>query len=149
MTTKALMYLAMLSMAFTTATANDGPRPVKEINAKPNSLITAFMKAHQNGDAALFDAVLKDGAVIKINRKDKISSHSKSDVVQFYRKSGEIILNCSCNFEILSSNDCTMLARVDFKFPEFVQQNFVYMEKDRKGAWKITEINRFNVSQGI
>ncbi|WP_316794387.1 hypothetical protein [Pedobacter frigoris] len=144
MKTRFLMYLAILSMAFTTLSAK-ADRPVNEINIKPNSVIEAFIKANLNGNAALFDVVLKDGATIKVNRKDKVIEHSKSEILDFYKKSGEIMLNCSSDFEILTTNDCTILARVDFKFPSFVQQNYISIERDRKGAWKITHVNRFNV----
>ncbi|TKC09121.1 hypothetical protein [Pedobacter frigoris] len=138
------MYLVVLSMAFTTLSAK-ADRPINEINVKPNSVIEAFVKANLNGNASLFNIVLQDGAVIKINRKDKVIQHSKSEIIDFYKKSGEIKLNCTTDFEILSTNDCTILARVDFKFPSFVQQNYISIEKDRKGAWKITNVNRFNV----
>ncbi|HKG06819.1 MAG TPA: hypothetical protein VKB19_10200, partial [Pedobacter sp.] len=76
---------------------------------------------------------------------NNIIAHTKSDLVRFCKKIQGVVLNCASYHEILSSSDCVVIARVDFKFPEFVQQNYVTVEKDASGAWRISQISRFNL----
>jgi hypothetical protein len=141
---KVLLYAVMLSMAVTVANARPG-YPSKSVNAKASNVIEAFVDAHTHADAALFNAILNSNAVVKLNRQDQVVEHTKSELVSFCRKSGLIDLNCSADYEVLSSSECVVMARVDFKFPEFIQQNYVTIEKDKKGLWKITQINRFSI----
>lgn len=86
-----------------------------------------------------------NGAVLKLNKQDELITHTKSDLITFYKRSGLISLNCTSDYQVLSSNECVVLARVDFRFPGFVQQNYITIEKDKKGLWKISQINRFNI----
>lgn len=141
---KVLVYAVMLSMAVTVASARPD-YPSKSVNAKASNVIEAFVNAHTHGDAALFNAILNGNAVIKLNRRDQIVTQTKSELVGFCKKSGPVDLNCTADYEVLSSSDCVVMARIDFKFPEFVQQNYVTIEKDKKGLWKITNINRFGI----
>lgn len=139
---KVLLYAVMLSIATTVANARPD-YPSKSVNAKASNVIEAFIEAHTNADAALFNAILNNDAVLKLSRQEQIVTHTKSELVSFYKKSGPITLNCSSDYKVLSSCQCRVMARIDFKFPQFVQQNYVTIEKDKKGQWKITHINRF------
>lgn len=141
---KILMFLAILSIATTVAAAKDD-HPVKNVNARAVSVLDAFIEAHIHNDAALFNKILHEGALLKVNKQEEIVKHTKKELIRFYKKGGELLLNCEASQEILSECDCIVMARVDFKFPEFVQQNYVQIEKDKDGNWKITQINRFNV----
>jgi len=141
---KILWYAVMLSI--TTTVANARPDyPSKSVNAKASNVIEAFVDAHTHADAALFNAILNSSAILKLNRQDEVVTHTKSQLVAFYKRLGLMNLNCSSGYEVLSSSECVVMARVDFKFPEFVQQNYVTIEKDKKGLWKITQINRFSM----
>ncbi|WP_285056027.1 hypothetical protein [Pedobacter ginsengisoli] len=141
---KILWYAVMLSI--TTTVANARPDyPSKSVNAKASNVIEAFVDAHTHADAALFNAILNSSAILKLNRQDEVVTHTKSQLVTFYKRVGLMNLNCSSGYEVLSSSECVVMARVDFKFPEFVQQNYVTIEKDKKGLWKITQINRFSI----
>lgn len=141
---KVLLYAVMLSVATTVANAKPD-YPSKSVNAKASNVIEAFMDAHTHADAALLNVILNSNAVLKLNRQEEIVTHTKSELVGFYKRSGLIDLNCSSDYEVLSSSECVVMARIDFKFPEFVQQNYLIIEKDKKGLWKITQINRFNI----
>ena len=141
---KILWFAVMLSI--TTTVANARPDyPSKSVNAKASNVIEAFVDAHTHADAALFNAILNSSAILKLNRQDEVVTHTKSQLVAFYKRLGLMNLNCSSGYEVLSSSECVVMARVDFKFPEFVQQNYVTIEKDKKGLWKITQINRFSM----
>jgi len=140
---KILMFAMLLGITCTVAAAKPG-NPTKNVTARASNVIEAFVDAHMHGDAAMFNAILHTGAQLKLNRQGEVVMHSKSELVNFYKKSGLIQLNCTSDYTILSSNDCAVMARVDFKFPEFVQQHYVTIEKDKKGQWRISQINQFN-----
>jgi len=140
---KILLFLAVLSMAATAARANE-EKPVSKVTARASSVLEAYVEAHINNDAVLYGQILNDGALMKVNRQDQIVQYTKKELVSFYKKAGKLLLNCKSNVEILSECDCIVIARVDFKFPEFIQQNYVQIEKAKDGQWKITQISRFN-----
>ena len=139
---KILLFLAVLSTATTAATAKED-KPVRNVNAKASSVLEAYVEAHISNDAVLYNQILNDGAVLKVNRQDRVVQHTKKELINFYKKAGKLVLNCKANLEILSECDCIVLARVDFEFPEFVQHNYVQIEKGKNGHWKIMQINRF------
>lgn len=137
-------YLALLCIAFTTANATE-VKPGKKINlAKPSAVIDAFMEAQAKGDVALFDQVLANDLVMKVNRPNSINFHTKQNIMTYYGKNADVLQGCRPKYEVLSGNDSVVLARVDFKFATFVQQNFIALQKDDSGEWKITELNRFD-----
>lgn len=119
-------------------------QPLAKVNASADNVIEAFVNANKFGDAGLLNAVLNPGAVIRLNRGAQVITQSKSDLVAFYKRSGGVEMNCKADYKILSASDNTVTARIDFSFPEFVQQHFVTIEKDRKGRWKITQISKFS-----
>lgn len=137
-------YLALLCIAFTTANATE-VKPVKKVNlTKPAAVINAYIEAQVKGDIALFDQVLANELVMKVNRPDRINFHTKENIMTYYGKNADVLRGCQPNYEILSSRNTAILVRIDFKFDTFVQQNFVALEKDSLGEWKITQLNRFN-----
>ena len=140
---KILMFLAILGIASTASLANED-RPLASVNARASSVLDAYIEAHINNDADLFNQILNDGATLKVNRQDQIVKHSKRELIKFYKKGGKLLLNCEAEQEILSECGCIMIARVDFRYPAFVQQNYIQIEKDKDGSWKITQINRIN-----
>lgn len=139
-----LMFLAILSIAVTTANA-EGVEPSRKVNvSRAANVIDAFIEAQVKGDASLFQQILADDMVMKVNRPTSINSHTKEDLLTYYKKNPSTLMNCRSNYEILSRSEASIMARIDFKFPTFVQQNFVSLEKDSTGSWKITQLNRFN-----
>ncbi|WP_256004690.1 MULTISPECIES: nuclear transport factor 2 family protein [Pedobacter] len=136
-----LMYTMMLGIVYTAAVA--GPeKPVKNVNESCSTVIEAFVSAYTNGDADLFKRVLHDDAVMSVNRKDQTIKHTRNALISFYKKTGGMKLNCEASHEVISDNGCMMMVRVDFKYPEFVQQNYLTIEKAKSGKWTVTQINR-------
>lgn len=139
-----LMFLAILSIAVTVANA-EGVEPSRKVNAsRAANVIDAFIEAQVKGDASLFKQILADDIVMKVNRPTSINCHTKEDLLSYYKQNPNTLMHCKSNYEILSSSEASIMARVDFKFPTFVQQNFVSLERDSAGSWKITQLNRFN-----
>lgn len=139
-----LMFLAILSIAVTTVNAA-GVEPSRKVNAsKAANVIDAFIEAQVKGDASLFKQILADDIILKVNRPNRINCHTKDALLNYYKQNPAVLLNCAPDYEVLSSSDASIMARIDFKFPTFVQQNFVSLEKDSTGVWKITQLNRYN-----
>jgi len=135
--------MAILSIPFTFAFA-DNDKPAATVNLKSSSVIEAYIDANVHSDARLLNQIMNDQAVLRINRQGRTVEQSKKELVEFYKRSGDITLNCTPNVEILSATDCLVMVRVDFKYPLFTQQNYVMVEKDDNGRWTISQINRFN-----
>lgn len=135
--------MAILSISFTFASA-DNDKPAVSVNLKSSSVIEAYIDANVHCNAALLNQVMDNEAVLKITRQGKVVEQTKKELVDFYKKRGDITLNCTSDFEILSACDCVVMARVDFKYPLFTQQNYVTVVKDENGVWKISQIHRFN-----
>jgi hypothetical protein len=140
---KILTVLAILSMATTAVTATVD-KPVPSVNARASSVLDAYVQAHINNDAELFNQILNENAMFRVNRQEQMVQHSKKELIKFYKKGGKLQLNCTGDLQMLSECGCIAIARVDFTYPGFVQQNYVQIEKDKNGVWKITQINRFN-----
>jgi hypothetical protein len=145
MKTRFLLYLTVLSMVFTAAKATEGEERVKKVNAKPNLVLEAFIDANIYGDAPLFKDILADNMTLRINRPKSVLEQDKDYLVKYYKKNTRPAMNCTGDYQILSRSDASVMAKVNLRFPTFVQQNYVLIEKDKNGAWQITQVNRYDV----
>ena len=118
--------------------------PKKNINSKPADVVSAFIDAQVHTDAKLFDQVMSDRAVVTCCNGREAEKHNKSALMAFYRKQGLTDLNCDSDYEVLSSSGNLVMVRVDFKFPTFLQHNFLTIEKNDRGLWEVTQVNKFN-----
>lgn len=125
---------------------NDDRLLKKTVNSKPLNVVNAFIEATVHTDAKLLNLVLHDHANICVCLGPKLGKHSKEQLVSFYKNLGRTDLNCESDYEIISSSNTLTLVRVDFKFPLFVQRNFITIEQDATGLWEITQVSRFNES---
>lgn len=135
MKTKTLcIFLLAIFAGFQAATA-------KEREDKPfKTVIQYFIDSHINSDAKKLNEVLSEEAVYRIPRRGKIMQQSRSELLSALRKDNGVVQNCSSQFEILGATDALVLARVDFKYPEFTQQNYLTLEKEDNKEWKITVV---------
>lgn len=141
MRTTILTSLAVLGMVIFSSSID----PVKNITAKPDLVINAFIDAQMHNDAKLFNEILDDDAMVNVSRGKTVIKHSKKDLLSFYKKIGYVNLNCKASYEVLSESENVIMSRVDFKFDHFTQQNFLTIQKDKNNNWKVVNINRFNV----
>ncbi|ATP56838.1 hypothetical protein CPT03_10290 [Pedobacter ginsengisoli] len=140
---KILLCMAILSISFTYAFA-DKDKPAASVNLKSSSVIEAYIDANLHYDAALLNQVMDNDAILKITRQGRVIEQTKKELVDFYKKRGDITLNFTSDYEVLSTCDCVVMVRVDFKYPLFTQQNYVTVVKDANGIWKISQVHRFN-----
>lgn len=142
---KTKILLCLMVLGITNAMAFDKKKPVKDYNASSTSVIEGFEEAKSTYNAKLLDVLLDDNVIIKTGRETGVLKHSKAEMVRFFKKNGTIQLNCTVSHHLLSVCDRVVMARVDFQFPEFVQQNYVTMEMNMEGRWKIVQITTFSV----
>lgn len=139
-----LMLCISSTFGFSRSLNNDDQLLKKTVNSKPLSVVNAFIEASVHMDAKLLKLVLNENAKICVCLGQKIGKQSKSQLVAFYKKMGNIDLNCESDYEIISSSNTLVVVRVDLKFPIFIQRNIITMEQGADGLWEITQVNRFN-----
>ncbi|AOM75816.1 nuclear transport factor 2 family protein [Pedobacter steynii] len=143
---KLIMCLTILCIGCTVVygkTAEE--RPLKKtVNSKPSDVVTAYIDASMHTDAKLFNQVMSDQAFVSFCNGRKAEKQRKSALLSFYKKQGPTDLNCESDYEVLSSSGNVVMVRVDFKFPTFLQRNFLTIEKNERGLWEVTQVNKFN-----
>jgi hypothetical protein len=118
--------------------------PKKNINSKPVDVVGAFIDANLHTDAKLFDQVMSGDAFVSFCNGKKAQKQHKAELLAFYKKMGPTDLNCDSDYEVLSSSGNVVMVRVDFKFPTFLQRNFLTIEKNEQGLWQVTQVNKFS-----
>ncbi|GAB3914130.1 hypothetical protein GCM10028826_27590 [Mucilaginibacter boryungensis] len=126
-----------LSAAISTGYASDKTTPGY------NEVINNYIDSYINGNYKKLDKVLSDDACVKIPRADVVLVHSKSKLLEKMKGEGNITQNCESEYKVLDKSDAMIIAKVDFKYREFTQHNYLVLEKDENKEWKITQVCRF------
>ncbi|RDC56817.1 hypothetical protein DU508_06325 [Pedobacter chinensis] len=117
--------------------------------ASHKSVINYFMDSYINSDYKKLKAVLSDDAVYTSNRDVRVIKHKGSDILnQLKKNDGVKQRDCNISSSIISETDALVIARVDISYDLFDgnQQNFVVIEKDKEGEWKITQVYKLYIS---
>ncbi|SHF98685.1 Putative lumazine-binding [Pedobacter caeni] len=133
-----------IGCTFSFGKSPDDRSPKKTVNSKPKDVVSAFIDSYVHTDVKLFDQVMSEDAVVSFCNGRKVEKQTKSALLSFYKQQGETDLNCESDYEILSSSGNVVMVRVDFKFPTFLQRNFLTIEKNEQGIWEVTKVNKFN-----
>jgi len=104
------------------------------------TVITDFMDSFMNSDYKKLDRVLGDNACVKIPRMEKVIVQNRSSLIERMREDSGVKQACTCNYQVIAQSDAIVIARVDFQYTNFKQQNFIVMERDENKKWKITEV---------
>lgn len=126
-----------LSAAISTGYASDKTTPGY------NEVINNYIDSYINGNYKKLDKVLSDDACVKIPRADVVLVHSKSKLLEKMKGEGNVTQNCESEYKVLDKSDAMIIAKVDFKYREFTQHNYLVLEKDENKEWKITQVCRF------
>lgn len=116
--------------------------PVKP-TASHKSVLSYFMNSYLKTDHKLLKQVLRDDAVFTSNRNDEVVSHSASDMLNFMKQNyGLAQQSCEASATVLAESDALVLARVDVHYRNFEgdQQNFLVIEKNKRGEWRIAKV---------
>lgn len=135
---KSILFCTALFAVLTTGTfaAN---RPAPNIQ----NVINEFAESHINTDAAKLAKILSGDAVLKFTKGDEVLSQSNVSIMKIMKQNEGIKQNCSTKIDIIASSSAMAMARVNFIYEDFIIENFLTLELDKNGDWKITRINKF------
>lgn len=105
------------------------------------TVIDDYIDSYVNSNFKKLDKVLGDEARVKMPRGEKVIVQNKSDLLE-RMKADATKQDCTSEYEIIAKSDAIILARVDFQYANFKQQNFLTIEKDENNQWKITQVCR-------
>jgi hypothetical protein len=116
--------------------------------ASHKSVLDYFMESYLNTDYKMLREVLSKDAVFTSNRDVNVVKNNAADVLGLMKKNeGARQQDCHLKATILSKTDALVIARVDVKYDLYNgdQQNFVVIERDKLGEWRITQIYKMFV----
>ncbi|MBO9676544.1 MAG: nuclear transport factor 2 family protein [Sphingobacteriaceae bacterium] len=117
--------------------------------ASHKSVINYYMDSYINSDYKKLKAVLSEDAVFTSNRDVRVVKHKASEILnQLKKNEGVIQRDCNISSTVISETDALVIARVDINYELFdgAQQNFVVIEKNNDGDWKITNVYKVFLS---
>ena len=132
---KAFMACIILILSAAASQANSG----QKVAPGYDKVIKDFIEGHMKSDHAKLKNVLNDDASIKIPRGETVIVQKKSDIVAQMRQSEGTQQNCEPTYEVLAKSDAIVIARVDFKYTNCIQHNYLILEKNQDKEWKITQ----------
>jgi hypothetical protein len=112
-----------------------------------DEVIRSFAAAHINANSKELQSALHDEATFRIPRQQKMMVQRKSDVIKGMDQEVGVKQNCSFSYEVIEKTGAMVLARVDFKYPEFVQRNYMVIERAADLKWKIMNVYKVSVDQ--
>jgi hypothetical protein len=80
---------------------------------------------------------------MKFSKGDEVLSQNQISIMKLMKQNEGIKQNCSTTIDVIASSSAMTLAKVNFVYEDFVIENFLTLELDRNGNWKITSINKF------
>lgn len=138
-----LKFLAILLLGMTVAT-------VSRANEKPTSsyqkVVDDFMQSYLSNDHKKLRTLLSEDAVFSSNRDVRVVKHSASAIISEMKKNEGIHQqDCNISAKIITATDAMVMAQVDVKYEAFDnrQKNYLVLEKDKNGEWKITNVYKF------
>jgi hypothetical protein len=132
---KAFMACIILILSATALQANSG----QKVAPGYDKVIKDFIESHMKSNHSKLENVLNDEANIKIPRGETVLVQNKSDIVAQMQQSEGVQQNCESTYEVLAKSDAIVIARVDFKYANCIQHNYLILEKNQDKEWKITE----------
>ncbi|MDQ7947794.1 MAG: nuclear transport factor 2 family protein [Pedobacter sp.] len=112
------------------------------------SVLNCFVKSYLNTDYKMLKEVLSRDAVFTSNRYEEVVNHDAEDILALMKQNNGVKQeNCQVNSTVLSQSDAIVIARVDVHYELFEgdQQNFVVIEKNKAGEWRITKVYKIFV----
>lgn len=138
-----LKFLAILLLGMTIAT-------VSPANEKPTSsyqkVVDDFMHSYLNNDHKKLKTLLSEDAEFSSNRDVRVIKHSATAIINEMKKNGGVHQqDCNVSAKIITATDAMVMAQVDVKYETFDnrQKNYLILEKDKNGEWKITNVYKF------
>jgi hypothetical protein len=118
-----------------------------EISSKGSNyeaVIGDFIDSFMNSNYKKLDQVLGDNACVKIPRMEKVIMQGRASLIDRMKEDNGIKQNCTNSYEVIAKSEALVVARIDFQYPNFKQQNYIVMEKNDDQQWKITQVCKFS-----
>lgn len=139
-----ILVVCMILVSLATASSGYAKDNGKVSNYE--AVIGDFIDSFMNSNYKKLDNVLSDNACVKIPRAEKVIVQDRSSLVSKMREESGTKQNCSSSYQVIAKSDAIVIARVDFQYPGFKQQNFIVMEKNDDQQWKITQVCKLSVN---
>ncbi len=120
------------------ATANSGYSKHPNVSGYV-AVISDYIDSYTNSDYKKLNKVLSDDACVKIPRADKVLIQNKASLIAQMRVDASV-QQCTSKYEVIAKSDAIVMARVDFQYENFTQQNFIILERNEDKEWKITQV---------
>jgi hypothetical protein len=130
------MILGLSAAVNTSHAADAAPKAYSDV-------ISTYIEGYMTGNYKKMDLVLSDDASIKIPRAETLLIHSRASLLEQMKKTGSNNQNCESKMEVLDKSEAMIVAKVDFKYNEFTQHNYLVLEKNEQKEWKITQVCKF------
>lgn len=112
---------------------HNSPAPAYE------TVIDDYIDSYMTSNFKKLDKVLSDDVRVKMPRAEKVIVQYKADLLDRMKADGTK-QDCTSEYELIAKSDALIIARVDFQYTNFKQQNFITMEKNDNNEWKITQV---------
>ncbi|MGF7082873.1 nuclear transport factor 2 family protein [Mucilaginibacter sp. UYCu711] len=139
MKSKLLVICIIVALAITT---NSSYAKVPPVVSNYEAVIGDYITSYMNSDSKKLKKILSDDACVKIPRAEAVIVQHKANLVEQMRVDA-VKQNCTSKYEIIVKSDALVIARVDFEYASFKQQNYITLEKNEDKEWKITQICKF------
>jgi len=112
----------------------------KKTSTDYDKIILDFIDSQQKSDYKKLDQVLNDEACFKLPRGEKVMVQSKSNLVAAMKKDGGLQQNCESTYEVLAKSGAMVIARIDLKYENCTQHDYLILLKNADKEWKITQV---------
>jgi len=141
MKNKLLMACMVIALLATTSSSFSATHPGPKAPAF-ETVIDDYISSVMNSDFKKLDKILSEDARVKMPRAEKVIVQYKTDLLAAM-KADATKQDCTSEYEVVAKSDAMIIARVDFQYTNFKQQNFLTLEKDENNQWKITQVCKF------
>lgn len=126
------------------AKGNDPKTARVEKVSNYEAVIGDYIDGFMNSNYKKLDNALSDNATVRIPRQGSVVVQNKLGLVEKMREDNGVKQNCTSSYEVIAKSDAIVIARVDFQYAMFKQQNYITMERNEGQEWKITQICRIS-----
>ncbi|WP_293302142.1 nuclear transport factor 2 family protein [Pedobacter sp. UBA4863] len=140
-----LKVLAILILGTTIANTAFANRKPKN-NSNYQEVVNGFMHSFLNNDSQELKRVLSEDAQYSFNRDVRVLKYSATAIINEMKKNeGVKQQGCRINSKIISTTDAIVMAQVNIAYEDIDnrQINYLVLEKDKNGDWKITNVYKF------
>ena len=104
-----------------------------------NDVIKDFIASHMKSNYKKLNLILAVDAQVKVPRGETVIVQNRHDLVNHAKEDEGVEQDCGFSYEVIAKSDAIVIARVDFKYKNCIQHNYLTIEKNEDKEWKITQ----------